>query len=172
VPARNIDRASVERVVSGLGLPKIYEYLSLQRPGAANAAAAALIQRGTAGDKSVDVGRVIAEHAANGKCPICVQTLDVFMQAYGAEAGNLALKTLPFGGIYIAGGIAAKNMKALHKEHQFVNNYLHKGRMRQVLQRIPIYLIKDQNVGLLGSKVICRRMIHAHTHLSHLRSKL
>jgi len=167
-----IDRVSIERVASGLGIPKIWEYLALQRPGVANAATAALIRSGMAGNKDVDVGRVIADNAKSGACPICVETMDLFTQSYGAEAGNLCLKTLPFGGLYIAGGIAGKNMGIIRKNNQFVANYLQKGRMKPVLQRIPIYLIKDPNVGLLGSKVICRRIIHSRAGEQPLRAKL
>jgi hypothetical protein len=83
------------------------------------------------------------------------------LRVYGAAAGNLCLKTLPFGGLYIAGGIAAKNMHILHKNEQFIREFLWKGRMKVVLDRIPIYLIKHPQVGLLGSKVICRRIVHA-----------
>ena len=53
--------------------------------------------------------------------------MDLFVSCYGAEAGNLCLKTLPFGGLYIAGGIAAKNMAAMRKNQQFVNSFLDKG---------------------------------------------
>lgn len=98
---------------------------------------------------------------ALGACPICVATMDLFATTYGAETGNLALKTLPTGGIYIAGGIAAKNMHVLRKHGQYVEAFLAKGRMRALLQKIPIYLITHKEVGLLGSKVICRRIIHA-----------
>ena len=110
--------------------------------------------------QSDDVGKIIAE-GATGHCPICVQVMDIFAQTYGAETGNLALKTLPTGGIFIAGGIAAKNMRTLRKNDQYVQAYLQKGRMRTLLEKIPIYLITHKDVGLLGSKVICRRVIHA-----------
>jgi len=160
---KHINRVSIERVTSGLGLPKIYEYLSLKKPGQASPAALADIKSGK------DIGQVISVYAKSGKCPICVETMDLFMQAYGAEAGNLCLKTLPFGGLYIAGGIAAKNMDVLRKNDQFVREYLAKGRMKVVLDRIPIYLITHKAVGLLGSKVICRRIINGPLQI---RSKL
>jgi glucokinase len=149
-----IERCSIERVTSGSGLPKIYEYLSMKYPQRINREAAQKISQAD------DVGKVISEYARNGKCSICVETFDLFCQTYGAEAGNLSIKTLPFGGLYIAGGIAAKNMDALRKNQQFVQNFLDKGRMRsQVLEKIPIYLITHPSVGLLGSKVMCRRMV-------------
>lgn len=87
--------------------------------------------------------------------------MDIFVTGYGAEAGNFCLKTLPTGGLYIAGGIASKNMSLMMKENQFVKAYLAKGRMEAVLEKIPIYLITHPNVGLLGAQVICRRIVQA-----------
>jgi glucokinase len=152
--AAAVDRVSVERVTSGLGIPRIYEFISLSKPGLASKDIEAQIK-----SKPAEVGRVISEAAHRGACPICVEAMDVFMQTYGAETGNLALKTLPLGGIYIAGGIAAKNMAALRKNNQFIDSFLAKGRMRTILERMPIYLIKHPQVGLLGAKVVCRRII-------------
>lgn len=99
------------------------------------------------------------------------------MSSYGAESGNLCLKTLPFGGLYIAGGIASKNLDSLRKNNQFIQSYLAKGRMKSVLSRIPIFLITHPQVGLLGSRVICRRIIHStsinqKSNNSHIQSKL
>ena len=185
-----IDRVSIERVCSGLGIPKIYEYLVSKRGSEANKTvlAAARVEK-------ADVGRIVAEAAKAGTCPLCIEAMDIFTSAYGAEAGNLALKFMPFGGLYIAGGIAGKNMQIIRKNNQFVrarqftpqayrkrcapfahcclacgvcacfcvvlqvNNFLAKGRMRDVLRRMPIYLINFEGVGMLGSKVICRRTI-------------
>jgi len=64
-------------------------------------------------ESGVDKNRVITENALNKSCPVCVQTLQIWISLYGAEAGNLALKTLPTGGLYVAGGIAAKVMWAI-----------------------------------------------------------
>lgn len=93
------------------------------------------------------------------QCQICVESLDLFVQLYGAEAGNLALKTLPRGGLYIAGGVAAKIVWALQKNDQFVQNYLAKGRMRDLLDKIPIYLVTHKSIGLVGAQYCCKRAI-------------
>lgn len=71
--------------------------------------------------------RTLSPPLPRPQCSLCVQTMDLFVSCYGAEAGNLCLKTLPFGGLYIAGGIAAKNMAAMRKNQQFVNSFLDKG---------------------------------------------
>jgi glucokinase len=119
---RPLERCSIERVTSGTGLPHIYSYLSKKFPQDADAEAARRIA-----DAKEQVGSVISEYARSGRCRLCVRTLDIFTQAYGAEAGNLSIKTLPFGGLYIAGGIAAKNMEVMRKNKQFVENFLDKG---------------------------------------------
>ena len=152
-----LDRVSTERVVSGLGLPKIYSFLASKR-GDANPSVAAQIRAPDA-----DIGRIIGVAAQDNSCPVCAETMRIFVGSYGAEAGNLCLKLLPFSGLYIAGGIAAKNMQLMLRNDQFVRNFLDKGRMKEVLERVPIYLITHKSVGLLGSKVICRRTLHAAT---------
>lgn len=88
--------------------------------------------------------------------------MDLFVKCYGAEAGNFALKTLPFGGMYIAGGIAKKILWAIQKDYQFWNAFVCKGRMQSMLEKIPLFLIRDAGqVGLLGAKVVCRRFLRA-----------
>lgn len=148
-----VPRVSVERVVSGLGLPRIYETFAAEFPH--EVIPEVSLQLATNEDK----GRVIAEFAKSGKCQLCVRALDLFVRAYGAEAGNLALKTLPLGGLYIAGGIAPKVMFAIEKNYQFWNSLINKGRMQTLLERVPVYIVLNPSVGLLGSRVVCRRMI-------------
>jgi len=162
-----VDRVSVERVTSGSGLPNIYHCLARKHPDQVNPDIAKLIA-----DKGILAGSVIAENAQTGKCLVCVKTMDVFCSTYGAEAGNLCLKTLPTGGLYIAGGIAMKVMDIMKKNNQFVSAYLAKGRMSQVLNQFPIYLITHPNVGLLGSQVTCRRILHQADSTQLIRSKL
>lgn len=76
--------------------------------------------------------------------------MQLFLEAYAAEAGNLALKLMPYGGLYIAGGIAAKNL-ALIKNSNFLEIFKQKGRVGSVLNAVPINIILNQQVGLLGS---------------------
>ena len=76
--------------------------------------------------------------------------MSLFMELYGAETGNLALKILPYGGIYIAGGVAAKNL-SLIKKKEFINNFIQKGRMTKLLQDIPIHVVLTPELGVKGS---------------------
>lgn len=89
--SERVTRVSVERIVSGLGIPKIYEYFAHLYPAEVSAAVTEQL-------RIEDPGAVIARYAENGECNLCKQTIELFVRCYGAEAGNLALKMLPFGG--------------------------------------------------------------------------
>jgi glucokinase len=76
--------------------------------------------------------------------------MQLFAEAYGAEAGNLALKLLPYGGLYVAGGIAAKNL-ALIEAGGFMRAMTDKGRMRPLMEQVPVHVILNPQVGLIGA---------------------
>ena len=147
-----VPRVSVERMVSGMGIPRIYEYYCQEHPEEITGDVNRRI-------RTEDAGSVIAEYAQSGQCDLCRQTIDTFVSCYGAEAGNLALKTLPFGGLYIAGGIAPKLLWAIQKDHNFWHNLVSKGRMRGLLEKVPTFVVVHKQVGLLGAKVVCRRLL-------------
>ncbi|MEM5838722.1 glucokinase, partial [Pediococcus acidilactici] len=88
---------------------------------------------------------------------LCEQTMELFVEAYGAEAGNLALKLLPYGGLYIAGGIATKNLPLL-KEGIFLRAFANKGRMRSLLENVPVHIVLNSQVGLLGAALAAARL--------------
>jgi glucokinase len=100
--------------------------------------------------KTVDLAAKIASFAQDDSDYLCYQTMKIFVEAYGAEAGNLALKLLPYGGLYIAGGIAAKNLP-LMTEGSFMKAFRAKGRMRELLSNIPVYIVLNTEVGLMGA---------------------
>jgi len=85
--------------------------------------------------------------------PLCVQVLQLFCKLYGAEAGNLALKTLATGGVYVAGGIAPKIIDFL-VDGRFGNAFFDKGRMRPLLELMPVNVVLDAQAGLLGAAVL------------------
>jgi glucokinase len=82
----------------------------------------------------------------------------MFVEAYGAEAGNLALKLLPYGGLYVAGGIAAKNL-ALMTAGDFMAALTHKGRVSSLLENVPVYIVLNHQVGLIGAGVKAASLI-------------
>lgn len=156
-----INRVSVERVVSGMGITAIYQFLRDRQatPESAEIAEAIRTWECEAGlsEKSIDPAAVIAIAAAAGRDQLCKDVMEIFADLYGAEAGNLALKLLPFGGLYIAGGIAAKNLPLL-KSGGFLRSMRDKGRMRPLIERIPVHVILNEKVGLLGAALTAARL--------------
>ena len=157
----DIQRVSVERVVSGLGIAAIYQFLrdrKMQResPDIAQMIRSWEEQAGQT-EKNVDPGAVIGTAALEKRDRISEQTMQIFIEAYGAEAGNLALKLLPYGGLYVAGGIAPKILSLL-QEGSFLLNFTQKGRMRSILTDIPVHIILNSQVGLIGAAISASRL--------------
>jgi len=136
-------RVSFERVVSGLGIKNIYAFLrdveKIEEPNW-------LKQRLAAEDPNA----VIGQCAEDGSSSICFETMKVFAAAYGAETGNIALKVLASGGMYLGGGIAPKILKTL-QNGGFTQAFLDKGRLSPLLQSIPVRVILDDTCALLGA---------------------
>ena len=84
----------------------------------------------------------------------------LFVDAYGAEAGNLALRTLARGGVYLAGGVAAKNVRWF-TDGAFIDAFTRKGRFRDVMETIPVDLIMNEQVGLIGAVEGARRTLES-----------
>ncbi|MBI3000893.1 MAG: glucokinase [Deltaproteobacteria bacterium] len=134
---------SCERVISGPGLWNIYCFLRdsnrfSEPPWLRNRLAAE------------DPGQVISEVGLAGEADICVKALDLFASAYGAEAGNLALKAKAMRGVYVAGGIAPKIFSKL-KDGTFVRAFTEKGRFTDFLSKIPVYLVLNEEAALQGA---------------------
>ncbi|MFQ4145154.1 glucokinase [Chlorogloeopsis sp. ULAP02] len=156
----DIQRVSVERVVSGLGIVSIYEFMRDRKITEESPDIAAIVrtweQEAGKQEKSVDPGAAIGTAAVQGSDRLCEETMQLFVEAYGAEAGNLALKLLPYGGLYIAGGIAPKILPLI-KKGEFLLNFSYKGRMRPLLEEIPVHIVLNQQVGLIGAAIYAAR---------------
>ena len=115
----NLPRVSVERVASGTGIASIYQFFRDTNPHEESAAMADIYQAWSREigkkDKTVDLAAEVSKAALAGNDFLCEQAMNLFMSAYGAEAGNLALKLLPYGGLYVAGGIAPKILPLLQQ---------------------------------------------------------
>lgn len=133
---------SYERVVSGPGLHAIYEFLRDTKKNEPTW----LAEKITAGDPPA----VIAEAGLAGHADIAKQALDLFAGIYGAEAGNLALKTMALDGLYIGGGIAPKLLTKL-QDGTFMRAFTNKGRYKRLLSSIPVRIIMNQGTALLGA---------------------
>ena len=136
-------RVSFERVVSGIGIKNVYAFLrddqKMEEP-------AWLRDRMAAEDPNA----VIGQCAEDGSSAICFETLRMFTAAYGAEAGNVALKVLAMGGMYLGGGIAPKILKTM-QEGEFMQAFMDKGRLSPLLESVPVRIILDETCALLGA---------------------
>ncbi|HSN68380.1 MAG TPA: glucokinase [Thermoanaerobaculia bacterium] len=141
---------SWERVVSGMGLVNIFTYLRDTDP----ALATADFSGGTT--DSDDLPALIAKKDREGN-PLARATFDLFLDAYGAEAGNLALKCLASGGVFLAGGIGAKNAERM-RDPRFLAAYGAKGRHSELVMQWPVHLITNDRVGLIGAASLAARL--------------
>jgi glucokinase len=154
-----ITRVSVERVVSGQGIVGMYQFLRDRQQRSESPEIAALIRTWeqdmeAARPSAIDPAGTIAQAAPQD--PLCRSTMEWFVELYGVETGNFALKLLPYGGLYIAGGIAAKNLD-LMRSGRFMQAFRDKGRVSGVLDRIPVSIVLNPQVGLIGAGLYAAR---------------
>jgi glucokinase len=137
---------SYERVCSGIGIANIYRFLKERRLAVEPEAL------GEALSREADPVPLIVEKALDREfpCDICVRTLDLFTSILGSEAGNVALKILATAGVYLGGGIPPRILPFLEKT-QFTEAFLRKGRMRNLVARIPVHVITNPKAALLGA---------------------
>lgn len=134
---------SYERVLSGPGLVNVYEFLREKGPAGEPAGFATEL-----GQK--DAAAAISCAALDGTNLLAEQALDLWISVYGAEAGNLALKAMATGGIFLGGGISPKILPKLTGP-LFMQAFLEKGRLRPLLEGIPVQIITNDKAGLLGA---------------------
>jgi glucokinase len=136
-------RVSYERVISGPGIHNIYLFLrdekKMEEP-------AWLAER----MKTEDPNAVIGEVGESGKNELCAKTLEMFVASYGAEAGNMVLKSLAVGGMYLGGGIAPKILKTM-QSGVFLKAFTDKGRMSELCIHTPVHVILESRAALLGA---------------------
>ncbi|MGB9724487.1 MAG: glucokinase [Chloroflexia bacterium] len=140
-----LGHVSYERLCSGLGLPNIYAFL--KESGRASEPAWLTTRL-----RAVEDPTPVLIEAALGvrRCEICALALELFVSILGAEAGNLALKVLASGGVYIGGGIPPRILPAL-QQGNFLEAFRSKGRMEELLARIPVHVILNPRAALLGA---------------------
>ncbi|HEX2338875.1 MAG TPA: glucokinase [Vicinamibacterales bacterium] len=134
-------RAEYEQVISGQGIVNLTRFTHASRPCPASS-----IQ------DPIAIPAAVTESALAKRCCQCMEVLDIFVSAYGAEAGNLALRSLATGGLYVGGGIALKIMPAL-EDGRFLDALRSKGPMTDLMATIPVYVILHPHPGLLGAAV-------------------
>lgn len=144
---KKLHRVSVERLCSGYGIVNIYHAVRdvILSDQAENSELANLISG------AVQAGAAIAQYAIEYGDPIAKKTLDLFVDIYASMLGNVALMMLPMGGLYVAGGIAPKLINLLGQPH-FLQVLQDKGRMSDLIRRIPVNVVMNTNIGLSGAR--------------------
>jgi glucokinase len=135
---KRLPRVSCEEIFSGRGFRKLHEFLdsSVAHPTFELAESASASE--------------ITHNALAGACPVCVEVLDWWIDAFGAEAGNLALRVLAYGGVYFAGGIVVKILPKLQQSN-FCRSFADKGPLSVILSKIPISVVLNEDAPLLGA---------------------
>lgn len=129
---------SNELILSGRGFKTLHEFLNpdVRHPGF--------------DDSSVDPAPDITKRALSKECPVCVAALDLWVEIYGSEAGNLVVRSVARGGVYVAGGIAVKILPVL-KDGRFAAALRHKEKMTDFLAQVPIHVVLDEECPLKGA---------------------
>jgi len=135
-----------------MGLPGLHEFLRAYRRAAAPQWLIEEMRNG-------DAAAVITNAALCGRDEICVETLHRFARLYGAEAGNLALKVMSRGGLYLGGGIAPKILPLL-QDGTFLDAFLNKGRMRPLLEAMPVRVILNDRAALFGAALRAAQLVN------------
>lgn len=145
----NLSRVSIERVVSGMGISVIYQFLRHKYPEKESEELKEFYQNWEKGEET-DLSAEVSRSAMNNDDSLCQQAMEIFISAYGAEAGNLALKILPYGGLYVAGGVVTKIIPLL-EQGGFMEAFKAKGRMTPLLSQMPVHVVLNAKVGLIGA---------------------
>jgi glucokinase len=141
-------RVSVERVVSGPGLPNIYRFLA----DSGRAPESPRIRERMAEE---DPAGVVAEHGLEGSDPLCAQALEILVSAYGSHAGDVALVLRAEGGVFLAGGVPPRILPKL-QDGTFLEAFLDKGRLTPLLERVPVQVVVNPRAALVGAADLAR----------------
>lgn len=141
---RQFGRTSFERILSGSGLAQIYRFLIETKREQEEGNLPSLLH-------NPEPQKEITERGLKGSCQVAIKTCELFSTIYGSEAGNLALKFLSTGGLFIGGGLAPHLVPFLQKKEYFLKAFLNKGRLSSVLMNIPIRVVLNDRTALLGA---------------------
>ena len=139
---RKYGRVSYERIVAGPGFVNLYEFFRSRAP---YPEPVWLKEKLTSQDPSA----TISQAGAEGRDQVCVDVVETFASVYGAEAGNLALKILATGGVYVGGGIAPKILPMIQK--RFMEAFVNKGRYTPLMKQMPVYVVLNEQTALIGA---------------------
>jgi glucokinase len=135
---KRLSRVSCEELFSGRGFRPIHEFLAPD------------VRHNSFAKPAAESAQEITQNALAATCPACVETLEFWTDAFGAESGNLSLRVLAYGGVYLAGGIAVKILPLLQKS-TFCRAFADKGPLAPLLANIPIAVVRNEDAPLLGA---------------------
>jgi glucokinase len=135
---KRLPQVCCEDVLSGRGIRAIHDFLDAE------------VRHPSFDSAGGDAAREISDNACTHSCRVCVETMDLWTEAYGSEAGNLALRAMAVGGIYVAGGIAPKILAKM-KDGTFFHAFCDKTKLAPVLARIPIYVVLNEEAPVWGA---------------------
>jgi len=149
------NRISVERVVSGKGICNIYEFLAYKNPNRVNK----VMHREFLASGS-DAG-IVAKYAVEGS--LSKEALDIFASCYGAACGTMAINFIPVRGLFITGGVSKKMSHIFNDPHgAFMAAYHDKGRVSTLLEQVPVFLVKNDDMGQRGAHLRAVRLLQEH----------
>jgi glucokinase len=136
-----------ELILSGRGFYSIHQFLDPK------------VTHASFGEGADAAAPEITQRGLDGSCAICVETLNIWTAIYGAEAGNLALKALSRGGVFVAGGIAPKILPKM-KDGTFLRAFCEKDKFAELLSHIPIQIVLNEEAPLLGAAAEAARLLN------------
>lgn len=150
-----ISRVSIERLCAGPALPLIYDFLAGKYP---NLERTLEVISGKAFE--LLTGEMIVEHGIKKRDPLCLKVVEKFTEIFAVEVGNTALKSLPYGGIYLTGGVTSGIMEYILHSDTFLENFYAKGRQEKKMRKMPIFIVKHEiQLGLNGAEECARRVL-------------
>ncbi len=150
------DHVSWEVVCSGIGIPNIYDYLaSTDNYDSYKETGLLMVIPVSTGDRTPAI--ISAALDKDPPCPLCADTVETFVSILGAESGNLALKTMSTGGLYLGGGIPPRILKALER-NSFMEAFTSKGRLTPMMEEIPVHVILNPKAALMGAAMEAIKM--------------
>ena len=153
-----LTRVSHERLGAGPAVPLIYEFLKEEHPEMER-----ILEKGDAAKKPDElVSHDIISAGMKLKDPLCRKVVELFADIFAAEAGDFALKTLPYGGVYLIGGVTKGISDYIVHEKQWINTFYEKGRQANVMRRFPVMLVNpDIELGILGAEECAYRLLNS-----------
>lgn len=149
----HISRVSIERLCAGPAIPLIYDFLAKRNPELKRTLES---ESGKSFDE-ID-SHMIVEAGVKKRDPLCLKTVEKFTEILAVEVGNTALKCLPYGGIYLTGGVTAGIQEYILHSDTFLENFYAKGRQEKKMRHMPIFIVKPEiQLGLNGAEECARR---------------